>query len=215
MKRFWTLALLFCLFVNGLLAQKKEIEETIQPAFSVMFGYAAIKSRTIIPLSLEYQLRHKNFAIAVGLNTEYQTYHSGLGFQYRIGDTIDFYNPSVPTVYKSTEHWLNILPSLLGYYYLGKKGKLEGFFKAGIVANYVAWYSREALEYKIDNTGKILDTKYTPVSQTTNSIDLQSINWLIGGGILYNFNKKTALRASSEMQWGRGVVVLGGVLFKI
>ena len=90
-----------------------------------------------------------------------------------------------------------------------------GFFKTGIVANYNAWYSYKGSEFRLDSDGKVVDKGPIAVEEKTNSIDLQSINWLIGGGVLYNLNKNTALRLTSEIQWSRGISLLGGIFFKI
>ena len=61
----------------------------------------------------------------------------------------------------------------------------------------------------------MIDKGPIPVETTINSIDLQSINWLIGGGVQYTLNRKMAFRMTSEIQWRRGVSILGGVVFKL
>lgn len=215
MKRFLTLVLLFCLLINELFAQKKT-DNPIQPYFALMTGYATIPVGNAISINSEYQYRYKKIGIGAGLGIEYATSkNGGLGLRYPVGEVLYRWNPSGHNAFQSTEHWLNIVPSLVGYYYLGQKQKWEGFFKSGIIANYNAWYSYNGLEYKTDLAGKVIEEGFTPASQTINSIDLQSINWLIGGGVQYQMSKTTSFRMSSEIQWGRGILILGGVVFKI
>ena len=214
MKRLFTLTLLFCFLMNGLLAQKKA-DNPIQPYFALMTGYAINPEGNAISVNSEYQYRYKNIGIGVGLGFEYATSKNGGGLRYPVGKTISRWNPSGHNAFQSTEYWLNIIPSLVGYYYVGQKHKWEGFFKSGILANYNAWYSYNGLEYKTDQTGKVIEEGFTTVNQTINSIDLQSINWLIGGGVQYQMSKMMSLRISSEIQWERGVLILGGVVFKI
>lgn len=215
MKRFLTLVLLFCLVANGLLAQKKA-DKGIQTYFALKLGYTVASAGKALSFNMEYQFRNEKIGIGVGFGVEYATYNGeGLHLRYPVGHYVYGWKPFVPTIYQSNEQQINMAPSLLGYYYLRPKKRWEGFFKTGIVANYNAWYDYKGLAYKTDNEGKVTDLDFTPVNQTTQSIDLRSINWLIGGGVQYTLNRKTALHMTSEIQWGRGVSILGGVVFKI
>ncbi len=215
MKRFLTLVLLLCLVVDGLLAQKKA-ENAIQPYFAIMSGYTAISFGRIFPLNFEYQYRYKKIGIGVGFTSEYAKYSYGsLKHLYEVGTIAQSNSAAYNLAYQAKQQWINLAPSLLGYYYLGKKKKWEGFFKTGIVANYNAWYAYKGFEYRLGSEGKVVDKGPILVETTINSIDLQSINWIIGGGVQYTLNRKTALRMTSEIQWARGVSILGGVVFKL
>ena len=214
MNQFFASVLLFSLLSSPLFAQKK-VEKPIQPYFAVATGYAETSVGTGFPLNVDYQWRYKKIGIGVGFGVEYVSYKYGSTNRlYEIGENTYRNNYRGRTVYQATEQWFNLVPSLMGYYYLGKKNRWEGFFKTGVFALYNAWYDYNGLEYKIDYQGKIIDKGPIPVHETKNSIDLQRINWLVGGGVLYKLNEKTALRMSSEVQWGRGISVLGGVVFK-
>jgi hypothetical protein len=216
MKPFALFPLLFCCISYNLSAQKKEVSPTIRPYWALMPCYSTTSKGNAFALNAEYQYRYKNIGIAGGLSLEYATSQSGgIGIRYRVGEIPYNWKPSVPSIYQSSERWVNLAPSLLGYYYLGEKGNWEGFFKTGIVANYTMWYSYDGLEYKTDFMGKVIDAGFTSVSQTTNSIDLQSINWLIGGGVQYKLGETAAFRIASEVQWARGISILGGFVFKI
>lgn len=217
MKRFLTLVLLLNLVVNGLFAQTKE-GPIINSSFTFMPGYALTSRGTTIPFYVEYQIRHKSVGIGVGLFAEYQRYKYSRDMRqllYEIGDNVYRWGDTRRFAYQSDEKWFNLAPSLVGYYYLRRKNKLEGFFRTGIVANYNAWYAYKGLEYKTDYRGQLLEKGLVDVGQTINSIDLQSINWLIGGGIQYHMNNQMILRLTSDIQWGRGILLLGGVSFKI
>jgi hypothetical protein len=206
----------FCFITNALFGQKKEVNPTIQPYWALSTAYSTASKGNGFSLNGEYQYRYKNIGIGAGFAVEYMATRGGsLGKLYAVGEIIYGWRPSGRYPYKSLERWANLAPSLLGYYYLGEKGNWEGFFKTGVVANYRAWYSYNGLEYKTDFMGKVIDAGLTPVQETINSVDLQTVNWLIGGGIQYKFNKTIALRMTSEVQWGRGISILGGFVFKI
>jgi hypothetical protein len=205
---------LFCLMTNPLLAQKRVVPPTVQPYWALMPCYSTYKACS---LNSEYQYRYKKIGIGVGFSIEYAFGGSrqAIGIRYPVGAIPFNWKPSVPSIYQAKERRVNIAPSLLGYYYLGEKGNWEGFFKSGIVFNYRAWYNYNGLEYKTDFMGKVIDAGFTPVSETINSIDLQSINWLIGGGVQYKLGQTATFRIASEVQWARGISILGGFVFKI
>ena len=214
MNPFFASVLFFSLFSSPLFAQKK-VAKPIQPYFAIATGFNEISVGSGFPLNVDYQWRYKKIGVGVGFGAEYVKYKYGSTNRlYEIGAAINATRPLNRLAYQSTEQWFNLVPSLMGYYYLGKKKRWEGFFKTGVFALYNAWYDYNGLEYKIDYQGKIIDKGPIPVYETKNSIDLQRINWLVGGGVLYKLNEKTALRLSSEVQWGRGISVLGGVVFK-
>ena len=219
MNPFFASVLLFFLFSNALFAQKK-VEKPIQPYFAIATGYAETSVGTGFPLNVDYQWRYKKIGIGVGFGVEYVNYkQSNKAVRpFEIGMVLPPQQYLLiqrrPYIFQATEQWFNLVPSLMGYYYLGKKKRWEGFFKTGIFALYNAWYDLNGLEYKVDSQMKIIGTGPIDERETKNSIDLQRINWLVGGGVLYKLNEKTALRMSSEVQWGRGISVLGGVVFK-
>ena len=216
MKRILMLALLLNCVVCGLFGQKKK-EIIVESIFSIMSGYTTMSSHNAVPLTFEYQYKFKNFALGVGLSGEYEAYKYGSINRrlYEVGVRVRDLGPGQRSAYQSSEKWLNIAPSLLGYYFIGQKKKLEGFFKTGVVANYNAYYSYKGYEYRTDLQGLVVDIGPIYASETKTSIDLQSINWLIGGGVQYKLNKKTAFRLVCETQWARGLSLLGGICFKI
>lgn len=215
MKRFTAVILVSYLTIISLLAQKKE-ENSIKTYVAFMSSYSIVPTGNAIALNSEYQYRYKNIGIGGNFSLEYAaSKNGGHGKRYDVGTVVFGWKPSGHNAYQSNEQWLNVAPSLLGYYYLGEKRKWEGFFKTGIVANCNIWYAYNGLEYKTDYMGKIIAEGFIQNSQTSNSIDLQSINWLIGGGVQYKLTRLATFRIASEIQWGRGISILGGFVFKV
>ena len=134
MNPFFASVLLFFLFSNALFAQKK-VEKPIRPYFGIATGFNEISTGKGFPLNVDYQWRYKKIGIGVGFGAEYANYKYGSTNRlYENGATVRATQPLNRLAYQSTEQWFNLVPSLMGYYYLGKKKRWEGFFKTGIFA---------------------------------------------------------------------------------
>jgi hypothetical protein len=224
MKRILVLALWLNCVVCGLFAQKKS-KNNRQSYFGVMSGYSFTGHGFAFPLNFEYQYRYKRWGIGAGMTVENEIYKYGnLNRLYEIGfDTkqVSVLNINIyPLAYQRTEHWLNIAPSLLGYFYFVQSEKWDVFFRTGIIANYNIAYFYKGSEFRIDNQGIVTDAGPVLVKSVTKPQVLQnedplSINWLFGLGCQYKLNKKLTLRLIPEMQRQRGISILGGLSFKI
>lgn len=211
MKRYLILILFLNLVTCGLWAQKKS-KNTI----GVSSGYSVGGNGYAIPLCFEYQYCYQRWGAAIGLITEFEMNKYGnLNRFYEIGQLYQPLSPGAHSAYQSTEHWFNLSPSLLGYFYFIKRNQWDAFLKIGVIANYNVRYSYNGYEFKVDSLRKIVDRGPILVKEKSNAVSLQSVNGLFCLGVQYRLNNKIAVRLMPEIQFWRSVAILGGISVKI
>jgi hypothetical protein len=214
MKRFLTLALLFCLILNGLFAQKKP-KNKAQSSLAIETGVPIFKKegQTFpIPLNLEFQKIKKRWGLGVALGLAYDTYLYGdCNRRVETGSYAEPEHSSVFSggfvgVYCENRHLLNVKPSIFSSYYFFQSKKVNLFVKMGLTVNILGLYRRTSESFQVDpqpdSLGRYKVLNGDPIHSVQNGHlwHFNNVDLMSGLGMNYTINKQTSLRFALQSE---------------
>jgi hypothetical protein len=214
MKRFLTLALLFCFLMNGLFAQNNS-ENEIQSVIIVETGLSFSvqpSSNFSMPLNVEFQRVKKKWGFGAALGLDFDKYSEGdCNRRLEVGTYVQFRDPGNVHdlgVYCYNSNYLNLKPSVFGSYYFLQKKKLNLFAKIGLTGNILNIFHSKGTFYEFDTTTdtfglethKVINSGPIQLKRNGHSWTFDNINLLSGLGLNYSLNKRTSLRFTLQSE---------------
>lgn len=214
MKRFLTLALLFCFLMNGLFAQKtrKNPPQSFLTLETGLSFNAKPNYNFSIPLNIEFQRVKNKWGLGVALGLDIDQYSEGdcnnrfeTGAYAKLGNGL---NGGFGNIYHycKTTRILNFKPSVFGSHYFLQKRKVNLFAKLGLTTSILELdhISGEYFEYDPQSysSGFYKITNGDPIHRTSNYHywEIQSVDLLSGLGMNYTLNKRTSLRLTLQTE---------------